>query len=53
MEDLLLWGEKMVKKRREMLLEEEEIQKQREDVNDAKWKQHQWVLRDTSVKIFL
>lgn len=26
---------------------EEEIQKQREDVNDAKWKQHQWVLCDT------
>lgn len=26
---------------------EEEIQKQREDVNDSKWKQHQWVLCDT------
>lgn len=36
-----------------MQLEEEEIQKQREDVNGAKWKQHQRVLCDTSIKIFL
>lgn len=35
---------------REMQLEEE-IQKQSEDINDAKLKQHQWVLGDVSVKI--
>lgn len=36
-----------------MQLEEEEIQKQREDVNDAKWKQHQRILCDNSIKILL
>lgn len=36
-----------------MQLEEEEIEKQREDVNGAKWKEHQWVLRDTSITTFL
>ena len=50
MENLISWKKK-VKKKREVQLEEEKIQKQRKDVNDAKWKQHQWVLSDASIKI--
>lgn len=36
-----------------MQLEEEEIQKQREDVKDAKWNHHQWILSDAPVEMLL